>query len=125
MTVATERGTTGAKTVEQVNVLAADAQDLAMDLQATAHQIEEFLTEQVRTNPYRTLLVAAGAGYVLGGGLASTLTREVMRLAFRSMGPSMLAATLVKGVAAVSGAPDGGRPRKTQRKGEGENNDAG
>jgi hypothetical protein len=94
MTLATEKGSSPAQTLGQVRDLAADAGDLAAEARSTLRQIEALLEDQVRTRPYRTLLIAAGAGYVLGGGLASSLTREAIRLALRTMGPSMLAATL-------------------------------
>jgi len=66
----------------------------------------------VQENPYRTLLIAAGAGYVLGGGLTSSLTREGVRLALRSFGPSMLVAALAP---ALAGAADT-QERPAQRK---------
>jgi hypothetical protein len=103
MSVAAETGGSGAQTLGQVRTLASDAQDLASDARSTLQQIEALLREQVQERPYRTLLIAAGAGYVLGGGLASSLTREALRLALRTIGPSMLAAALLPQVNA-SGA---------------------
>jgi hypothetical protein len=121
MSVAAETGGTGAQTLGQMRTLASDAQDLAAGARSTLQQIEALLKEQVQERPYRTLLIAAGAGYVLGGGLASSLTRQAIRLALRTIGPSMLAAALSPdGVAAVnaSGAQtkeDTSRKRKEKR----------
>ena len=39
--------------------------------------------EQVRKHPYQALLVAAGVGYILGGGLVSRLTLSVVRTGLR------------------------------------------
>jgi hypothetical protein len=82
--------TPGSQAFDQVRVLADDAERLAADARAARHQVEDFLTQQMRTRPYRTLLVAVGAGYVLGGGLASRLTRQLVRMAIRTAAPSLL-----------------------------------
>lgn len=41
------------------------------------------LIGQVREHPYRTLLIATGVGYVLGGGLFTRLTANVLRAGLR------------------------------------------
>ena len=51
-----------------------DAATLAADVRGTAADLERYLTDQVKRRPYGTLGVAAGVGYVLGGGLSSRLT---------------------------------------------------
>ncbi|MBI4515982.1 MAG: hypothetical protein HY699_09240 [Deltaproteobacteria bacterium] len=51
-----------------------DAHALAAAVQEAADDLERYLTEQVEQRPYTTLGVAAGVGYVLGGGLRSRLT---------------------------------------------------
>jgi hypothetical protein len=79
---------------DQVRAVADDAERLAADARTAGRQVEDFLQRQMATRPYQTLLTAAGAGYVLGGGLASSLTREVVRLVLRTAGPSLLAAVL-------------------------------
>jgi len=61
------------------------AQRLAHDLDAGFAELREAVRSEVRNNPIRSVLVAAGAGYVLGGGLAAPLTRRLARLAFRAM----------------------------------------
>jgi hypothetical protein len=59
--------------------------DIAGDLGEAARELyERFdLRREVDEHPYRTVLVAAGVGYVLGGGLFSPLTRHLLRLGFR------------------------------------------
>jgi len=51
-----------------------DAHALAAAVQGAADDLERYLTEQVEERPYTTLGVAAGVGFVLGGGLRSRLT---------------------------------------------------
>jgi hypothetical protein len=41
------------------------------------------LIGQVRNHPYRALLLATGVGYVLGGGLFTRLTYNVLRAGLR------------------------------------------
>jgi hypothetical protein len=67
-------------------------------VQEAADSAQHYLTEQVARRPYRTLGVAAGIGYVLGGGLSSRLTtlvfgaatRLAMALAARELGARLL-----------------------------------
>ena len=75
-----------------------DAEALAVAVQEAADSAQHYLTEQVARRPYRTLGVAAGIGYVLGGGLSSRLTtlvfgaatRLAMALAARELGVRLL-----------------------------------
>ena len=75
-----------------------DAEALAAAMQEAADSAQHYLTEQVARRPYRTLGVAAGLGYVLGGGLSSRLTtlllgaatRLAMALAARELGARLL-----------------------------------
>jgi len=72
---------------DDVHALAAAVQDAADDL-------ERYVTEQVHRRPWSTLGVAAGVGFVLGGGLRSRLTallfgaatRLAMAVAARELG---------------------------------------
>ena len=43
-----------------------------------------FAQEQTRENPWRAVAVAAGAGYLLGGGLFSGLTARVLGVGLRA-----------------------------------------
>ena len=66
-----------------------DVATLTADVRGTTADLERYLTDQVRRRPYSTLGVAAGIGYVLGGGLSSRLTVVLLGAATR------LAAALV------------------------------
>jgi ElaB/YqjD/DUF883 family membrane-anchored ribosome-binding protein len=61
---------------DDVHALAAAVQDAADDL-------ERYVTAQVHRRPWSTLGVAAGVGFVLGGGLRSRLTTVVFGAATR------------------------------------------
>lgn len=67
--------------------------------------------EEVNTHPIRTVLVAAGIGYVLGGGLFSRTTRTLvgtgMRLMLLPMVKSQLESMLV-GTTATAPVPTEG-----------------
>jgi DUF883 C-terminal glycine zipper region len=70
-----------------------DVHALADAVQDAADDLDRYLTEQVEERPYTTLGVAAGVGFVLGGGLRSrltavllgTVTRLAMALAAREL----------------------------------------
>jgi len=74
-----------------------EAHALAAAVQGATNDVERYVTEQVNRRPYGTLGVAAGVGYVLGGGLRSrltavllgTATRVAMALVARELGARM------------------------------------
>lgn len=60
-----------------------DAETLAAAVRDAADGAQRYLTEQVAQRPYSTLGMAAGIGYVLGGGLSSRLTTLLLGAATR------------------------------------------
>jgi hypothetical protein len=60
-----------------------DAQALAAAVQSATDGVQCYLAEQVERRPYRTLGMAAGIGYVLGGGLRPRLTAVLLAAATR------------------------------------------
>ena len=60
-----------------------DAAALAAEVRSTTADLERYLTEEVRRRPYGTLGVAAGIGYVLGGGLSARMTVVLLGTASR------------------------------------------
>ena len=60
-----------------------DATTLAEEVRRTAASLEVFLGDRMRRRPYTTLSVAAGVGYVLGGGLATRFTVVLLGVATR------------------------------------------
>lgn len=75
-----------------------DTETLAAAVEDAADGVQRYLTDQVTQRPFSTLGVAAGIGYVLGGGLSSrlttvllgTATRLAMALAARELGARLL-----------------------------------
>lgn len=59
------------------------AHALVAAVQDATSGLEGYLTERAHSRPYVTLGVAAGVGYVLGGGLGSRLTAVLFRAASR------------------------------------------
>lgn len=55
-----------------------EARHLATDVGTTFD-----IRREVELHPYRSLLIAAGVGYVLGGGLFTPLTRTALRIGLR------------------------------------------
>jgi hypothetical protein len=72
----------------------AAAEQVVSSVRALYERIDSTLHEQTATSPYTPLAIAAGVGFVLGGGIASPLGRVLMRLAARSFGPALLDAVL-------------------------------
>lgn len=74
-----------------------DASSLVTELRETAADAEHLLTARMKHHPWTTLAAAAGAGYVLGGGLRTRFTvlllgaaaRLASALAMRELGDRM------------------------------------
>ena len=60
-----------------------DAETLAAAVCDATDEVQRYLTAQVEQRPFSTVGVAAGVGYVLGGGLSSRLTAVLLGTATR------------------------------------------
>ena len=72
-------------------------------MQEATDDLERYLTEQVERRPYTTLGVAAGVGFLLGGGLRSRLTAVLLGAATRlamALAARELVARLLPGASA-------------------------
>jgi hypothetical protein len=58
---------------------------LVHDLDGGMTELGDAVRSEVKDNPIRAVLMAAGVGYILGGGLAAPVTRRLTRLALRAM----------------------------------------
>lgn len=67
----------------QGRVIQQDAAALATSVQESAQLFNRYVTEQVEQRPYTTLGVAAGLGYLLGGGLANRVTGAALGTAYK------------------------------------------
>ena len=63
-----------------------DTHALVADLQAAAAAAQHLIIDRMKHQPCTTLIVAAGVGYVLGGGLSSRLTRVLIGAGTRLAG---------------------------------------
>jgi hypothetical protein len=64
------------------------------------------ITHELTERPFRTLSLAVGAGYLLGGGLFSRLTWRAANLALRFGFPSLLGLLEDEGAQDARGATD-------------------
>jgi len=71
---------------------ASDMDQVGQQLEHLTTQATQFLVDEARRNPYRTVLAAAGVGYVLGGGIP----RWAMRMGFNAAVRMALAAAAAK-----------------------------
>ena len=55
-----------------------EAQVLTTTVEHAAEDISAFLRQQTTESPYRTLAAAAGVGFIIGGGLASRMTKVLL-----------------------------------------------
>jgi ElaB/YqjD/DUF883 family membrane-anchored ribosome-binding protein len=56
--------------------------------------LDTSLTQRMQDNPYATLAVAAGVGFVLGGGMRSPIGQMLVRLSVRTFAPPLVNAAL-------------------------------
>lgn len=75
------------RVIRQSRALGDDVRELAGELSEAAREIRSRfdLSDTIRQHPIRTVLVAAGVGYVLGGGLFTPFTGRLIRLGARAM----------------------------------------
>lgn len=72
--------------------------ELEDQLGEMARQASAFIAQEARENPYRTVLVAAGVGYVLGGGIPSW----ALRLGFNAATRMAVAAAIAQVTASAT-----------------------
>ncbi|AKU89787.1 hypothetical protein [Vulgatibacter incomptus] len=80
-------------------------QEIASDLGQAATDLYEKIDvgHELREHPYRTLAVAAGMGYVLGGGLFTPLTASLLRVGVRALAIPALQFVLSQAATAAEG----------------------
>ncbi len=70
---------------QRVENLSESARALFTEAKGTMNELNDFLdlSGRVRRHPYRMLAIAAGVGYVLGGGLFTPATGRLFKLGLR------------------------------------------
>jgi len=81
-----------------------EALALADSVHDAAADFETYVGEEMERHPYRTLALAAGAGWLLGGGLATRLTRLMIQTGMR-LAVGVVAQQLVARLAAGNPPP--------------------
>lgn len=76
--------------VEQGERIGQDLASLASTARHAAEGWEEVLRERIEQRPYAALAIAASVGYVLGGGLPTSVFRIAMALAGRALIDSLV-----------------------------------
>jgi len=76
--------------VEQGERLGQELVSLATTARQAAEGWEEVLRERIEEQPYAALAIAAGLGYVLGGGLPTSLFRIAIALSGRTLIDSLV-----------------------------------
>jgi hypothetical protein len=71
----------------------------ALDVQSIADYAMELVQDQCKTHPFRTMGVAMGVGYVLGGGIPKFL----VRLGMLAAGRILADAVTIEGVRTLAG----------------------
>ncbi|MFN7134645.1 MAG: hypothetical protein ACK4N5_21375 [Myxococcales bacterium] len=88
-------------------VIRNETTELISEVRQAASEINDWLDIPGRMEraPYQTMAIAAGVGYVLGGGLFSSLTGKALRIGFKVMLVPMINAKLMElAEAAAQGA---------------------
>jgi len=93
------------KLLRDSRTLGADVRELASDVAEAGRELRERvdLSRHIQAHPFRSLLIAAGVGYVLGGGLFSRLTGQILRVGGRAL---LLPLVRNQLETMIAGAPD-------------------
>lgn len=75
------------RVINQTRALNEDMRGLASEIASAAKEIKmkAALGPAVQEHPFRAMMIAAGVGYVLGGGLFTPLTGTLVRVGARAM----------------------------------------
>jgi ElaB/YqjD/DUF883 family membrane-anchored ribosome-binding protein len=90
---ASEAAATVVTATERLETIYTEATTLAESVGDATAELSEFIHEQAHTRPYAALGVAAGAGFILAGGLTPKVGGLLLTL-----GGKMLANRLLRGV---------------------------
>jgi ElaB/YqjD/DUF883 family membrane-anchored ribosome-binding protein len=75
--------------IEQVT-LTQSADEALQSLTTLYNAADAALSQRMRENPYGTLAVAAGVGFVLGGGMRSPMGQMLLRLSVKTFAPPLV-----------------------------------
>jgi len=99
---------------ERGRILKHDAQALTGSVRESAEIFQRYVSEQVEQRPYTTVAIAAGVGYVLGGGLATRITAATFGAVYR-IGLALAARELSSRIAMSGVGEDSSRQQRPER----------
>ena len=70
--------------------LSQSAGEAAQSLNTLYRAADAALSQRMQENPYGTLAIAAGVGFVLGGGIRSSVGQMLIRLSVKSFAPPLV-----------------------------------
>jgi ElaB/YqjD/DUF883 family membrane-anchored ribosome-binding protein len=85
-----------ARLLERGRQVERDAQSFASNLEGLVMDVEALVRSSLEARPYETLTVAAGAGFVLGGGLSIGVLGMVTRAGTKMAAAALLQGTLTR-----------------------------
>jgi hypothetical protein len=93
------------RVLEHSRAIGRDVAGLREELSGAAQELSSRvnLGRAVHEHPFRTLLVAAGVGYVLGGGLFTPLTRRLLGAGARALVVPLVRSQLAAVAAGANG----------------------
>lgn len=100
------------------NEMRSDSGEGSLDLPALGAQALQLIKQQATEHPLRTVGIAMGIGYVLGGGVP----KIVVRLGMIAAGKAVSQAATIEGARALAGLLQG---RDGEAEGEGESTESG
>ena len=74
----------------RLEALSSEVDSLGETLQGTVDDVGNLLRSQLKARPYATLGMAAGAGFILGGGLSVRMTSAILGLGGRLLANRVL-----------------------------------
>ena len=92
----TAAGASTARLLERGRQVERDAQSFAADFQGLVSDVEQLVRARLEAQPYATLALAAGAGFVVGGGVTVSLLATTARLGARMATAAMMQGALAR-----------------------------
>jgi hypothetical protein len=102
------RATTASHLLERGRQVERDAQSFMADVEGLISDVESLVRANLEARPYATLSAAAGAGFVVGGGLTVGVLGTVARMGVRIATAALMQSVLSRATSGVR--PD--HPRK-------------
>jgi ElaB/YqjD/DUF883 family membrane-anchored ribosome-binding protein len=85
---------------ERSRRLESDARSFAADVEELISDVEDLVRSRLETQPYATLAVAAGAGFVVGGGLTLGVLGTIVRAGVRAALGTLVQGAVARAVSA-------------------------